>query len=473
MKFAEELALNLKSEFPIVFIAAFEEHSVLPEIHRACELAQLECMIPRKPGTLVDIEAQMKQLARGKVLVLAEAAGQLENPAVIRLLSDLDLTDSGSVVFIVSRLMIPTEIERLSSIMEYPLPDTDRLRQILDEVCVETGVLLVDEDAEAMVRVSQGLTDGEARRGFRKALLGWPEATAQARASVEKEKRKALLRSNVLEHVDVDSDLADVGGMNMLKAWLKSRKEAFSARAQAYGLPAPKGVLLMGIQGCGKSLAAKSVAGFWQLPLVRMDISAIFGQPFPEESLRSALRMAEAMAPMVLWIDEIEKGFDNEYKGTEARLLSGLITWLQEKKKEVFVVATANKVDALPPELPRKGRFDEIFFVDLPDAKERRDILMLHMKKRNLNPASFDMTALVAKTDKFTGSELEQLIVSAMYLSFERAEDTTDADLRRVLNNNVTLYETFEPEIKKMREWARKRARMASSDRSKIDYFGR
>ena len=473
MKFSEELALNLKSEFPIVFISAFEEQSVIPEVTQACELAGLDCIIPRKPGTLVEIEAQMRQLSPGKVLVLAEVSRQLDDAAVIRLLSDLDLADSGSVVMILPWISVPTELERLSAIMEYPLPGTDRLSAILDEVCAETGVLLVEEDMTGMVRVAQGLTEGEARRGFRKALLGWPEESVAARASLEREKRKALLRSNVLEHVDVDSSLSQVGGMNMLKSWLKSRRQAFSPQAREFGLPVPKGVLLMGIQGCGKSLAAKSVAGFWQLPLVRMDISAIFGQRFPEESLRSALKIAEAMAPLVLWIDEIEKGFDNQYKGTEARLLGGLITWLQEKKKEVFVVATANKVDALPPELPRKGRFDEIFFVDLPDAQERRDILRLHMERRELDPAGFDMTGLVAKTDKFTGSELEQLIISAMYTAFERGEKATDADFRRALNNNVTLYETFEPEIKKMREWARKRARMASSDRSKIDYFER
>ncbi len=471
MTFAEELALNLKSECPIVFVSSFEEQSVIPQVQHACALAGMTCIIPRKPGTLVDIPEQMSHLSKGKVLVLAEVHQQLEDPGVIRLLSDLGLSSAGSVVFIVPWISIPRELERLSSIMEYPLPDTDRLREILDEICGETGVLLVENDVEGMVRVSQGLTEGEARRGFRKAMLGWPEETAAARESLEREKRKALLRSNVLEYVDAEVDLTAVGGMNLLKSWLQARKSAFSPEARRYGLPAPKGILLMGIQGCGKSLAAKSVAGYWELPLVRMDIAGIFGQPRPEESLRSALKVAEAMAPLVLWIDEIEKGFDNQYKGTEARLLGGLITWLQEKKKEVFVVATANKVDALPPELPRKGRFDEIFFVDLPDAQERRDILALHMRTRGLDPANYDCDGLVSRTDKFTGSELEQLVIGAMYMAFEHKADVSDADFKRVLNSNVTLYETFEPEIKKMREWARKRARMASSDRSKIDYF--
>ncbi|MBN2529997.1 MAG: AAA family ATPase [Deltaproteobacteria bacterium] len=473
MNFSEELALNLKSDYPIIFISAFEEQSVIPEVRRACELADRECIVQRAPGELVDIPHQIQTLTTGKVLLLTEVSARLEEPDAIRLLSDLDLKSAGSVVVIVPWISIPAELERISAIMEYPLPTVEKLRAVLDDVCAQTAVLLMAEDTDAMIRVSQGLTEGEARRAFRKALLGWPEASVEARAAVEREKRKALLRSNVLEHVDVDAGLMDVGGMNMLKSWLKSRKSAFTEEARAFGLPVPRGLLLMGIQGCGKSLAAKAVAGFWELPLVRLDVSAIFGQRHPEESLRSALKIAEAMAPLILWIDEIEKGFDNEFKGTEARLLGGLITWLQEKKKEVFVVATANKVDALPPELPRKGRFDEIFFVDLPDAKERKDILALHMKKRGLNPEQYDLTSLLAKTEKFTGSELEQLVISAMYLAFERHETVTDADFRRALSQNVTLYETFEPQIKTMREWARKRARMASSDRSKVDYFDR
>jgi SpoVK/Ycf46/Vps4 family AAA+-type ATPase len=227
----------------------------------------------------------------------------------------------------------------------------------------------------------------------------------------------------------------------------------------------------MGIQGCGKSMCAKAVASFWELPIVRLDLSAVYGQNNPEESLRMALKTAEAMSPVVLWIDEIEKGFDITSKGESARLLGGLITWLQEKQHEVFVVATANRVESLPPELPRKGRFDEIFFVDLPDAKERYEIFSVHLKNRNYNPEDFEIEYLVDKTEKMTGSEIEQLIISAMYIAFEKGRPLNDNDLRKALSNTVTLYETFENEIKSLRQWARKRARSASADRSKVDYF--
>jgi SpoVK/Ycf46/Vps4 family AAA+-type ATPase len=227
----------------------------------------------------------------------------------------------------------------------------------------------------------------------------------------------------------------------------------------------------MGVQGCGKSLTSKAVAGFWRLPLTRLDLSAVFGQPRPEEALRGALRIAEAMAPLVLWIDEIEKGFDRGGEGPAARLLGGMVTWLQEKVDEVFVVATANQVAQLPPELPRKGRFDEIFFVDLPNVHERREIFELHLKRRGLDPASFDVDGLAKKSDKLTGSEIEQLIIAAMYGAFGRDEKPTDRDLTHALSETVSLYETFEPEIKKLREWARKRARPASTDRRKVDLF--
>ncbi|HUT78561.1 MAG TPA: AAA family ATPase, partial [Polyangia bacterium] len=366
---------------------------------------------------------------------------------------------------------LPPELERIAAIVELPLPDPVELRVVLDEVLADTGILLTEGDAEHLVRVSQGLTRTEAERALRKALTGWPADAERARQSVETDKRRTLRRSRVLEHVDTPESIDDVGGLDLLKEWLASRREAFTGRAREFGLPAPRGLLLMGVQGCGKSLSAKAVAGFWRLPLVRLDLSAVFGQPRPEEALRSALRVAEAMAPVVLWIDEIEKGFDQGGEGPAARLLGGMVTWLQEKRQEVFVVATANRVAALPPELPRKGRFDEIFFVDLPGPHERREILRIHLSRRGLEPETFDLDGLVKATDRLTGSELEQLVISGMYAAFGRGERPVAADLARAARESVSLYETFEPEIKKLREWARKRARPASTDRRKVDLF--
>jgi len=472
--FSNELQLHLRSDYRLIFIVTSEEERARGELRNACDRAGMTLLEPRTPGTLRDLSEQLDAAGdAGTVVLVNDLHRRLEQPDVLRLLADLDAGGGCQrrAVVLTPSFTVPQELEHLSAVLELPLPTREELADVLNSVCAATGVLLVEDDLEAMVRVGRGLTEGEARRAFTKALLGWPEDAPLAREAVEKDKRKALHRSNVLEHVDVTENFDRVGGMDQLKKWLESRRKAFSREAREFGLPVPKGLLLMGIQGCGKSLTAKAVAGFWNLPLVRLDLSAVYGQPHPEESLRTALRTAEAMAPVVLWIDEIEKGFDIGGRGESARLLGGLITWLQEKQHEVFVVATANRVEALPPELPRKGRFDEIFFVDLPAPAERREILELHLRRRNLNPGDYDLEELVRRTDKFTGSELEQIIVSAMYGAFERGDAVTDADLRRALSNAVSLYETFEPEIKKLREWARKRARSASSDRSRIDYF--
>jgi SpoVK/Ycf46/Vps4 family AAA+-type ATPase len=407
------------------------------------------------------------------VVILDDVHRRLENPDTLRLLADATDSLNGTIVVIAPYVDLPAELERRSAILEMPLPSLEELGQVFNRACVDVGVLRAEEDALRYVRAAQGLSEDEAYRAFKKAMIGWPEDSTKSFDSVMRDKRLALRRSKVLEHVQVPVDLDEVGGLDRLKDWLQSRKQAFSEKARSYGLPAPRGLLLMGVQGCGKSLSAKAVAGHWSLPLVRLDISAVFGSDKPESALRNALKVAEAMAPLVLWMDEIEKGFDKGGDGPSARLLGGMVTWLQEKQQEVFVVATANRVANLPPELPRKGRFDEIFFVDLPNYHERLEILRLHVGKRGLKPDAADLVGLAKKTRMLTGSELEQLIISAMYLSFSQGRELTDADLQQALRDTVPLYDTFEEEIKALREWARKRARPASTDRRKADMFAK
>jgi len=473
LDFARELGLYLEARYPLIFVLTQEEERALAAVARAAEVAGREVLRPRRAGETVPLaEVLAAPGAPDAVVVLDDVHRRLEDPAAVRLLADLAGRGQGrTAVAIAPWAEVPLDLERCAALVELPLPTPAELRAVLDSACAEVGVLLTDADAQHLVRVAQGLTLAEAERSLRRALIGWPEDADGARASVEAEKRKALRRSRVLEHVDTPESLDDVGGLDQLKQWLEARRDAFSDRAREYGLPAPRGLLLMGVQGCGKSLTSKAVAGFWRLPLVRLDLSAVFGQPRPEEALRGALRIAEAMAPLVLWIDEIEKGFDQGGEGPAARLLGGMVTWLQEKVDEVFVVATANQVAHLPPELPRKGRFDEIFFVDLPNAHERREIFQLHLRRRGLDPAAFDLDGLAKRSDKLTGSEIEQLIIAAMYGAFGRGEKPNDRDLGHALAETVSLYETFEPEIKKLREWARKRARPASTDRRKIDLF--
>ncbi|MCP4676550.1 MAG: AAA family ATPase [Deltaproteobacteria bacterium] len=474
-EFVHELCLHLKAEYPLVFILSQEEKRAGECVKQAASELEWDIVAPRKRGKTSPVANLLKyKSAEGAIVVLDDVHRRIDEPDTLRALADLAERDEKgprAAIIIAPWIDLPPELERLSAVLYLPLPAPDELVETLAQVCVELGVLFTDEDAATLVRAAQGLSEEEAIRAFKKAMIGWPEDALGALESVAEDKKRALRRSRVLETVVVPANLDDVGGLDRLKDWLTSRGEAFSSQAKEFGLPAPRGLLLMGVQGCGKSLTAKAVAGYWRLPLIRLDLSSVFGSDRPEEALRGALRVAEAMAPVVLWIDEIEKGFDQGGTGPAARLLGGMVTWLQEKQKEVFVVATANRVRDLPPELPRKGRFDEIFFVDLPNFHERIDILKLHLKKHGRNPDVFSLEALAKKADRFTGSELEQLIISAMYSAFSRKLELTDDDLLRALKETVPLYDTFEQEIKSLREWARRRARPASTDRRKIDLF--
>ncbi len=473
----QELCLHLRAGYPLVFILSQEEGRAFQLIKDAAGEVGKKPLWPRQRGSVAAIDEWMgSDTHADSILVLDDIHRRLSDPDTLRRLEDLATGVKGgpfSVVVVAPWLELPLELERRCAVIDLPLPNPKLIGEALDKVCVDQSVIYGDDERNRLIRAAQGLTEDEAHRAFIKAALGWPGDGGGALTSVIADKRRSLRRSRVLESVDTPMSLDDVGGLDRLKDWLHSRKNAFSDEARKFGLPAPRGLLLMGIQGCGKSLTAKAVAGFWRLPLVRLDLSSVFGAERPEEALTSALRVSEAMAPMVLWIDEIEKGFDQGGTGPAARLLGGMVTWLQEKKDEVFVVATANRVENIPPELPRKGRFDEIFFVDLPNFHERCDILSLHLQKRGRDPRQFAIEGLAKKADKITGSELEQLVISAMYSAFSRELELTDSDLRRALSETVPLYDTFEEEIKGLREWAAKRARPASTDRRKIDLFSK
>jgi SpoVK/Ycf46/Vps4 family AAA+-type ATPase len=261
-----------------------------------------------------------------------------------------------------------------------------------------------------------------------------------------------------------------IGGLDELKKWLSNRAYAFSEKARAYGLPEPKGVLLLGVQGCGKSLAAKATAAEWKLPLLRLDVGSIFNQFIgsSEENIRKAISTAESLAPAILWIDEIEKGFSGGVgtghldAGVTARVFATFLTWLQEKKAPVFVFATANEIWLLPPEFFRKGRFDEVFFVDLPQQPERLDIFRIHLEKRGRKPENFDVAELAKDSEGMSGAEIEQCVVAAMYEVFPSGRDITTADVSKAMKDTVPLSVTMKESIDDLRRWARHRTRMAS-----------
>jgi SpoVK/Ycf46/Vps4 family AAA+-type ATPase len=261
--------------------------------------------------------------------------------------------------------------------------------------------------------------------------------------------------------------------MEILKDWLVKRRSAFSSRARDFGLPLPKGILLIGVPGTGKSLTAKAVGALWGMPLLRLDVGKIFGGLVgsSEENIRTVIKTAEAVAPAILWIDELEKGFSGTGSsgqtdgGTTSRVFASFITWLQEKQSPVFVIATANNVHQLPPELLRKGRFDEIFFCDLPDREDRRQIIDIHIRKKKRDPGQFDMDKLIEATVDYSGAEIEQAIIAALYDAFDTGNDLSSDGLLNTLKDIVPLAITMREMIDSMREWARTRARPASAKR--------
>jgi SpoVK/Ycf46/Vps4 family AAA+-type ATPase len=350
------------------------------------------------------------------------------------------------------------------------------LAAVLDECCQALEVPLQPETVAAAVTSALGLGLEEARRAFRLALRAGGDPTG----SVLEEKRRLLRRSAALDCLDLGEEAAGlraVGGMDELKRWLQERQRALGPEARAFGLPAPKGLLLLGVQGCGKSLCAKAVAAQWRLPLARLDLAGVFaGEVAPEAALRQAIAAAEAMAPAVLWVDEIEKGFGGSALQEDAslyRLFGWFITWLAERQSELFVVATANEVEGLPPELLRKGRFDEVFFVDLPDLRSRQEILAIHLERRGRDSTRMSIPSLAQRAEHFSGSELEQVVVSGLHAAFAAGRELEAVDLERALQQAVPLYRTYEERIKALRAWAQDRARPASSNVKLVDYFQR
>jgi SpoVK/Ycf46/Vps4 family AAA+-type ATPase len=277
----------------------------------------------------------------------------------------------------------------------------------------------------------------------------------------------------LLEYYAASETISDVGGMGVLKDWLLKRAVAFTEQARAFGLPAPKGVLLLGVQGCGKSLCAKAVSSAWELPLLRFDMGRMFNSLVgsSEENVRKAIAVAESVAPAILWVDEIDKAFAGAQGsgatdgGTTARVFGTFLTWLSEKTTPVFVVATANDISQLPPELLRKGRLDEIFFVDLPTEEERAEIFRIHIARRGRKPDDFDINALVAASEHFSGAEIEEAIISALYDAFYAEHDLTTDDIQQTMHQTVPLSKTMDEHLSRLRSWAEGRARHASIPR--------
>lgn len=445
----------------------YAETSAPPPIYNTKEAAQVLQHLE-----LVNMEA---------VFVMKDMQRHMDSPIVIRLIREIAQAFSRSrrtLVLLGPSISIPPELQNEIEYLELPMPDKARLKEIVGEEFQRLGQtrkLANKLDAaglDAMAANLCGLTEEEAERATAQAIVARYGLTADSVMDVLDAKREMLKRSGALEFVEVRDTLDSIGGLENLKAWLQKRRAAFGESARAAGLEPPKGAIIMGVQGCGKSMCARAIAGEWQLPLVKFDSSAVFDKYVgeTEKRIQKVFRVAEQLAPCVLWIDELEKVFAgsgpdsaSSDAGTSSRLLGAFLSWMQDRKAPVFVAATSNNVTVLPPELIRKGRFDELFFVDLPNIAERKAIFEVQLKRRTFDPARFDLAQLVAAANGYSGAEIDAALQSAMYACFSDKKQMCTEVIVAEIRNTVPLSLTRAEELAKLRAWAKQRAVPASS----------
>jgi AAA+ superfamily predicted ATPase len=496
-RFVSDLDTLIRARYPLIYLVSWEEQrldAILMDVAQNHGKALHTWSVTRGlrrlgPRTITVSEASREpiealsaigKLTEPSLVVLKDFHPYLDSPAVVRALRELaqDLKSTYTTVILLSPVLtIPVELEKEISVLDVPLPSFRDLFQLLKEIVAvvrqgnKARIDLTRDQAEQLIKAAQGLTLSEAENAFAKAIANDGVLNKDDIRLVLDEKRQVIRKSGLLEFIGGEEHLGQVGGLDELKAWLTGRGGAFSEPARKFGLPSPKGLLLLGVQGCGKSLTAKAIASQWALPLLRLDLGRIFSSLIgsSEENLRRAIRVAESVSPTVLWIDEIEKGLAGNSgsavtdSGVSARVFGALLTWLQEKTAPVFVVATANRIESLPPELLRKGRFDEIFFIDLPSAAERREVFRIHIEKRQRDPARFDLDALSTAGEGYSGSEIEQAVIAGLYHAFAEGTELTQLHVMRAVQETCPLSATMSEEITKLRDWSRNRTRPASA----------
>lgn len=484
----QELSLQIRAGFRLMALETTEEERALRVLERVAGKAERQLQTwsiatgingkGQAAGDFAGAIGLIEASSTPCLWVIVDAHAVLKDAVGIRRLRDAlpKLTERKHVlVFLGPLLELPLELEREATRLTLPLPDAVELKAMFERVVQNTkGANVEPERLEDCVRAALGLTAGEALRAFRKAWMATGSVSTDAVEVLAGEKRKALRRSPALTFHEGQGDLGSVGGLGELKLWLRDRRRAFGQEARDFGLPSPRGLLLLGVQGCGKSLSAKAVASEWHFPLLRLDLAAAFSDPnrSPELIIREATAVAESLAPVVVWIDEIEKGFAaSDQDAGATRVFGAFLTWLAEKKAPVFVVATANDVTSLPPELLRRGRFDDLFFVDLPTEEERTEILAIHIARHGRDPLQFPLAELAARAVHHSGAELEQVVSAALYGAFAEGRELTESDLAEAIQDTVPLYETYEERIKELRNWAKHRARPATVDRKVVRWF--
>lgn len=430
-----------------------------------------------EPSMVLKYIHSIKDKSHKDIFVLEDFNAYIEEDDVkfyLRHISQKAKFRNTHVIVLSALYKLPVELEKYITVLATPLPDRKELEITLRGVEKNCGLTLSVDMRNKMVDAALGMTTMEADLAFCLAAVR-DQLGENAPYTVSSEKEQIIRKSGILDYFPKNENLKDVGGMDILKDWLFKRKKAYEKNARDFGLDEPKGLLLLGVPGCGKSLTAKSIASFWNMPLLRLDIGKVFQGLVgsSEDNIRKAIATSEAVAPCVLWIDEIEKGLSGVQSsgstdgGVTSRIFSTILTWMQEKTSPVFVVATANNINLLPPELLRKGRFDEIFFVDLPTAQERQNIFSIHLKKKGQDPSKYPLGILGKKTEGFNGAEIEECIKEAMFAAYVDNPDNPVLNASYIMDaisETVPLSTTMKEQIAALRSWATTRAKNASSE---------
>lgn len=503
---AQEIKLMLAARYPLLWIVCQEEETAE---NIFCEVAiELKSQIyfwdfargwsdsgadkgnpmgalartSKAPGeiaslfVLKDVASLVAPGASGQI-----AAGQLPIVREIKNLAREMARDRRTLILMSEQLRLPIELREETTVVDFNLPSIDEISELLDRLLISASSNKLEVTGlakEQLLKACQGLTNCRIARVLAKCLVKNGKVDESAIALIIEEKRSSIRETGILEFIPVKSGLECVGGLENLKQWVRMRSNSFSDAAQNYGLPAPKGLLLAGIQGTGKSLAAKTIAAEWKLPLLRLDVGRLFGGIVGESEsrVRQVIKLAEAIAPVVLFIDEADKAFGNINSGsdgdsgTSRRVFGSLITWMQEKTAPVFIVLTANNVEILPAELLRKGRLNEVFFIHLPNQSERKEIYRVHLEKVRPNKKnSFDLGMLAIASKDFSGAEIQQVIFEAMQQGFSRDEDFTQADVLTAIHHCIPLAQIAQPQIEALKSWAvRSGAKSASFQYSEV-----
>jgi SpoVK/Ycf46/Vps4 family AAA+-type ATPase len=494
MVMKEELSILVQAQYPLIYLVTSEEERAEQTIEALAQMKPqrkvfiwtvthgiVEYGQPRNvtQHNTVSPEAAVEWVIRQRdpgIFVFKDLHPFIDSPAVTRWLRDAiaSFKDTQRTIVLMSPVQtVPVELEKEVIVLDYPLPDMAELNQVLSQqLDLNRSRRVTTEAREKLLKAALGLTKDEAEKVYRKAQVTNGRLTEAEVDIVLSEKKQLIRRNGILEYIEEDETLDSVGGLEELKHWLKQRSNAFTERAREYGLPQPKGMMILGVPGCGKSLIAKTTSRLWGLPLLRLDMGRVYDGSMvgrSEANLRNALKTAESISPAILFIDEIDKAFAGSTGsadsdgGTSSRIFGSFLTWMQEKTSPVFVMATANRVERLPGEFLRKGRFDEIFFVDLPSADERKEIFRIHLSKRREDISRFDLDQLVMVCDGFSGAEIEQALVAAMYEAFAQDREFTQLDIIASIRATLPLSKTMHEQVTALRDWARQRARPAAS----------